>query len=155
MVAQTDRKNPQKHIAETCRQISNRLSHVFKTLDAHVSTKALSVVKLMYLLTKFRPTVLVEHVITLQPALNLAVDSQNGINLVCGVAELLEEIVPLIEHPSEKFLTKLKVHLMKLVLTQTRDVARSCLSCLSAIVNKMTTNYTMIRRICAEYCTYI
>lgn len=49
------------------------------------------------------------------------------------------------EHPSEIFLADLESHLMMLIVTQSQAVVLSCVSCLSAVVNKITKNYTLIR----------
>lgn len=61
------------------------------------------------------------------------------------VAEILEQVVPLMEHPSESFLADLETHLMILVCSYNQSVVQSCLSCLGAVVNRITKNYKLIR----------
>lgn len=49
------------------------------------------------------------------------------------------------EHPSESFLADLEEHLMVLVVSLNQSVVLSCLSCLGAVINKITKNYKLIR----------
>ena len=49
------------------------------------------------------------------------------------------------EHPSDSFLADLEGHLMMLVVSLNQTVVASCLSCLGAVINKITKNYKLIR----------
>lgn len=42
--------------------------------------------------------------------------NQNDFMVICNVAKILELVVPLIEHPSETFLTTIEEDLMKLII---------------------------------------
>lgn len=88
---------------------------------------------------------IVRHAITLEPYLNVKCNSNYIVRFMSCVAEILENVVPLMEHPSESFLYDLERHLMMLVVVQHQTVVQSCISCLGAIVNKLTRNYKLIR----------
>lgn len=143
------KKSLTKHMVEACQQIANRLLHAAKSLETLDIQKALSLVKLLNLMAKFLSTVLEEHIMILLPIPSIADNTASGIKLVCGVTELLEEMVPLMEHPSKIFLTRLEKHLVTSALNKSDEVARSCFSCLSTIVNKIAKDFALIRRICA------
>ncbi len=42
--------------------------------------------------------------------------SQSDFMVICNVAKILELVVPLMDHPSESFLTTIEEDLMKLIL---------------------------------------
>ncbi|KAL0194116.1 hypothetical protein M9458_012412, partial [Cirrhinus mrigala] len=64
--------------------------------------------------------------------------------VICNVAKILELVVPLMDHPSESFLTTIEEDLMKLILKYGMTVVQYCVSCLGAIVNKVTHNYKFV-----------
>ena len=55
------------------------------------------------------------------------------------------QVVPLVNNASEYFLASLEEHLMLLVVSLNQAVVTSCVSCLGALVNKITKNYKLIR----------
>merc|ERR1719471_2713272 len=71
-----------------------------------------------YLFAKSRPQLLVNHVQTLQPYLNVKCQTQGDYQIISNVARTLELTVPLIEHPSEIFLSQLEEASVKLILLQ-------------------------------------
>lgn len=46
----------------------------------------------------------------------LIFQTQNDFMVICNVAKILELVVPLMEHPSETFLTTIEEDLMKLII---------------------------------------
>lgn len=46
----------------------------------------------------------------------LTFQTQNDFMVICNVAKILELVVPLMEHPSETFLTTIEEDLMKLII---------------------------------------
>uniref|UniRef100_A0A671PY36 Nipped-B protein n=1 Tax=Sinocyclocheilus anshuiensis TaxID=1608454 RepID=A0A671PY36_9TELE len=70
--------------------------------------------------------------------------SQSDFMVICNVAKILELVVPLMDHPSESFLTTIEEDLMKLILKYGMTVVQYCVSCLGAIVNKVTHNYKFV-----------
>lgn len=48
--------------------------------------------------------------------LSLYFQTQNDFMVICNVAKILELVVPLMEHPSETFLTTIEEDLMKLII---------------------------------------
>lgn len=95
----------------------------------------------------------------------------NDFMVICNVAKILELVVPLMEHPSETFLATIEEDLMKLIIKYgmtvnkfvshegaSQDsivqvvkfynlfmqVVQHCVSCLGAVVNKVTHNYKFV-----------
>ncbi|XP_010723647.1 nipped-B-like protein [Meleagris gallopavo] len=64
--------------------------------------------------------------------------------VICNVAKILELVVPLMEHPSETFLATIEEDLMKLIIKYGMAVVQHCVSCLGAVVNKVTQNYKFV-----------
>lgn len=139
------KKEPAKEVVKACQQLADGLVNEIIKFEASDSQKVLSCVTTLHLLAKVRPQLLVKHGISLEPYLNIKCSSQNGLKFISCIAEILEEVVPLMEHPSETFLADLETHLMILVCSHNQTVVHSCLSCLSAVVNKITKNYKLIR----------
>merc|ERR1712241_533208 len=66
-------------------------------------------------------------------------------------ARTLELVVPLIEHPSEIFLSQLEEASIKLIILHDKTVVAACLSCLGSVVNEVTKNFTLIRDCFKKY----
>lgn len=107
--------------------------------------KSLSCVTTIGLLAKVRPVLLVKHAITLEPYLNLKSNDPQTSKFIASIADILQSVVPLMEHPSESFLADLETHLMYLVVYHNQGVVNSSLSCLGSVVNKISKNYKLIR----------
>nr|CAD7424434.1 unnamed protein product [Timema monikensis] len=105
----------------------------------------------LYLFSKIRPQLLVNHAITLQPYLSLKCQTQGDYQIISSVARTLELVVPLMEHPSETFLAQLEEDSVKLILQHDRTVVASCLSCLGSVVNNVTRNFKLIRDCFKKY----
>lgn len=114
-------------------------------LEGSDSRKVLGCITTLNLLAKVRPTLLVKHTITLEPYLNIKGNSQDVVKFICFIAEIIEQVVPLMEHPGNSFLVDLESHLMMLICSQKQMVVLSCVSCLGAVVNRITKNYALIR----------
>ncbi|KAH0627889.1 hypothetical protein JD844_008441 [Phrynosoma platyrhinos] len=71
-------------------------------------------------------------------------NTQNDFMVICNVAKILELVVPLMEHPSETFLATIEEDLMKLIIKYGMTVVQHCVSCLGAVVNKVTQNYKFV-----------
>ncbi|XP_026212056.1 nipped-B-like protein A isoform X2 [Anabas testudineus] len=98
----------------------------------------------LYLFSKIRAQLMVKHAMTMQPYLTTKCNTQNDFMVICNVAKILELVVPLMEHPSETFLTTIEEDLMKLIIKYGMTVVQHCVSCLGAIVNKVTHNYKFV-----------
>ena len=77
--------------------------------------------------------------------------TQGDYQIISHVARTLELTVPLIEHPSEIFLSQLEEASMKLILLHDKTVVSACLSCLGSVVNNVTRNFTLIRDCFKKY----
>lgn len=132
-------------MVKACQQLADGLVNEILKFEASDNQKLLSCVTTLHLLAKVRPILLVNHGITLEPYLNIQTSSANGLKFMSCIAEILEQVVPLMEHPSESFLVDLETHLMYLACIHNQQVVHSCLSCLGAVVNKITKNYRLIR----------
>ncbi|XP_058453051.1 nipped-B protein [Malaya genurostris] len=139
------KKEIPKTLIKACQQIVDGLVDATMKLESSENKKLVGCITALHLFAKIQPHLLVNHAMTLEPYLNIR--CQNAINykFISSVAEILEQVVPLMEHPSEIFLADLESHLMMLVVTQSQAVVLSCVSCLSAVVNRITKNYTLIR----------
>ena len=67
----------------------------------------------LFIFSKTRPLLLVDHAQTLQPYLSITCNSANDYQIVSDVARTLELTVPLIKHPSEIFLSQLEEDAVK------------------------------------------
>lgn len=133
-------------MVKACQQLADGLVNEILKFEASDSKKVLSCVTTLHLIAKVRPTLLINHGITLEPYLNVYATTANGLKFISCIAEILERVVPLMEHPSESFLVDLETHLMVLACSQNQQhVVHSCLSCLGAVINKITKNYPLIR----------
>ncbi|TRY98298.1 hypothetical protein DNTS_032801 [Danionella cerebrum] len=108
------------------------------------STRLVACITTLYLFSKIRPQLMVKHAMTMQPYLTTKCSSQSDFMVICNVAKILELVVPLMDHPSESFLTTIEEDLMKLILKYGMTVVQYCVSCLGAIVNKVTRNYKFV-----------
>uniref|UniRef100_A0A9J8A1X0 Nipped-B protein n=1 Tax=Cyprinus carpio carpio TaxID=630221 RepID=A0A9J8A1X0_CYPCA len=108
------------------------------------STRLVACITTLYLFSKIRPQLMVKHAMTMQPYLTTKCSSQSDFMVICNVAKILELVVPLMDHPSENFLTTIEEDLMKLILKYGMTVVQYCVSCLGSIVNKVTHNYKFV-----------
>lgn len=131
---------------KACQQLADGLVNETIRLDGLDNIdKLLSCVTTISLLAKVRPALLVKHAITLEPYLNLRSNDPQMSKFIASIADILESVVPLMEHPSESFLADLESHLMYRVVYHNQVVVNSCLSCLGSVVNKISKNYKLIR----------
>ncbi|XP_078287021.1 nipped-B-like protein isoform X4 [Rhinoraja longicauda] len=98
----------------------------------------------LYLFSKIQPHLMVKHAMTLQPYLTTKCNTQSDFLVICNVAKILELVVPLMEHPSETFLATIEEDLMKLILKHGMTVVQHCVSCLGAVVNRVTHNHKFV-----------
>uniref|UniRef100_A0A3P9IZF3 Nipped-B protein n=1 Tax=Oryzias latipes TaxID=8090 RepID=A0A3P9IZF3_ORYLA len=108
------------------------------------SSRLVSCITTLLLFTKIRPQLMIKHAMTIQPYLTTKCNSQNVFMVICNVAKILELVVPLMENPSEAFLTTIEEDLMKLIVKHGMTVVQHCVSCLGAIINKVTHNYKFV-----------
>lgn len=139
------KKEPPKEVVKACQQLADGLINAVIRLEGTDSKRVVSCIITLNLLAKVRPILLVKHAMTLEPYLNIKGNINHIVRFIGFVAEILEQVVPLMEHPSESFLADLETHLMMLVCSHNQSVVNSCLSCLGAIVNRITKNYKLIR----------
>ncbi|XP_072228072.1 nipped-B-like protein B isoform X4 [Leuresthes tenuis] len=108
------------------------------------SSRLVACISTLYLFTKIRAQLMVKHAMTMQPYLATKCNTQNDFVVICNVAKILELVVPLMENPSETFLTTIEEDLMKLIIKHGMTVVQHCVSCLGAVVNKVTHNYKFV-----------
>ncbi|KAJ8401576.1 hypothetical protein AAFF_G00378930 [Aldrovandia affinis] len=108
------------------------------------STRLVACITTLYLFSKIRAQLMVKHAMTMQPYLTTKCNTQSDFLVICNVAKILELVVPLMEHPSETFLTTIEEDLMKLIIKYGMMVVQHCVSCLGAVVNKVTHNYKFV-----------
>uniref|UniRef100_A0A3Q1BMG9 Nipped-B protein n=1 Tax=Amphiprion ocellaris TaxID=80972 RepID=A0A3Q1BMG9_AMPOC len=132
--------------------VDNLVEHILKyeesladCEDKGVSSgRLVACITTLYLFSKIRAQLMVKHAMTMQPYLTTKCNTQNDFMVICNVAKILELVVPLMEHPSETFLTTIEEDLMKLIIKYGMTVVQHCVSCLGAVVNKVTHNYKFV-----------
>ena len=156
-------KEPPKQLLLACQQIVDCLIEtVLKTEEQNLrletgsnafgqSHRIVACLTTTFLFAKTRPQLLVNHVQTLQPYLNVRCQTQGDYHIISNVARTLELTVPLIEHPSEIFLSQLEEASIKLILLHDKIVVAACLSCLGSVVNNVTKNFQLIRDCFKKY----
>ena len=115
------------------------------------SNRLVACLTTLFLFSKIRPGLLVEHVQTLSPYLSVTVRTKMDQHIISNVARTLELTVPLLKHPSEIFLSQLEESSVKLILLHDKKVMEACLSCLGSVVNDVTKNYKLIRDCFTQY----
>ncbi|KAM4642931.1 nipped-B-like protein isoform 2-T2 [Amazona ochrocephala] len=142
-----------KPVKKACTQlVDNLVEHILKYEESLSdsdtrgvnSGRLVACITTLFLFSKIRPQLMVKHAMTMQPYLTTKCSTQNDFMVICNVAKILELVVPLMEHPSETFLATIEEDLMKLIIKYGMTVVQHCVSCLGAIVNKVTQNYKFV-----------
>ncbi|XP_053264402.1 nipped-B-like protein isoform X3 [Podarcis raffonei] len=142
-----------KPVKKACTQlVDNLVEHILKYEESLAdsdnkgvnSSCLVACITTLFLFSKIRPQLMVKHAMTMQPYLTTKCSSQNDFMVICNVAKILELVVPLMEHPSETFLATIEEDLMKLIIKYGMTVVQHCVSCLGAVVNKVTQNYKFV-----------
>ncbi|XP_078657407.1 nipped-B-like protein A isoform X3 [Branchiostoma floridae x Branchiostoma belcheri] len=142
-----------KPASKACVQITNCLvqnvlsleEKTAETVESRTSSHRLvSSLQTLYLFSKVRPELLVDHAMTLQPYLSTQCSTQGDYLVLHNVARILQLVVPLMEHPSEVFLASLEEDLMKLIIKHGMMILQACVSCLAAVVNSVTHNIKLV-----------
>ncbi|XP_013107100.2 nipped-B protein isoform X1 [Stomoxys calcitrans] len=136
---------PPQEIILACQQLADGLVDRLIELEDTDNERMLGCVTTLHLLAKVRPQLLVRHAMTIEPYLNIKCHASTAPKFICAVADILEKVVPLVNNASESFLASLEEHLMLLVVSLNQAVVSSCVSCLGAVVNKITKNFKLIR----------
>ncbi|XP_068166515.1 nipped-B-like protein A isoform X2 [Antennarius striatus] len=130
--------------------VDNLVEHILKYEESLAenkgvnSTRLVACITTLYLFSKIRAQLMVKHAMTMQPYLTTKCNTANDFMVICNVAKILELVVPLMEHPSETFLATMEEDLMKLIIKYGMTVVQHCVSCLGAVVNKVTHNYKFV-----------
>ncbi|KAH8408181.1 hypothetical protein KR222_006608, partial [Zaprionus bogoriensis] len=136
---------PPQEIVLACQQLADGLVDRLIELEDTDNARMLGCITTLHLLAKVRPQLLIRHAMTIEPYLNIKCHSASAAKFICAVADILEKVVPLVNNASESFLASLEEHLMLLVVSRNQAEVTSCVSCLGALVNKITKNYKLIR----------
>ncbi|XP_006006990.1 nipped-B-like protein isoform X2 [Latimeria chalumnae] len=142
-----------KPVKKACTQlVDNLVEHILKYEESLAdsdnkgvnSNRLVACITTLYLFSKIRPQLMVKHAMTMQPYLTTKCNTQSDFMVICNVAKILELVVPLMEHPSETFLATIEEDLMKLIIKHGMTVVQHTVSCLGAVVNKVTHNYKFV-----------
>ncbi|XP_065558783.1 nipped-B-like protein B isoform X2 [Artemia franciscana] len=109
------------------------------------SVRLVACLRTLYMFAKIRPSLVVKHGITLQPYLSIRCQTQGDQLVVGAVAKTLALIIPLMEHPSESFLSQLESDCIKIICLHGPDMATPCMKCLDSVTNRLTKNYKLIQ----------
>ncbi|KAM6959390.1 nipped-B-like protein A [Aplochiton taeniatus] len=130
--------------------VDNLVEHILKNEESLAenkgvnSTRLVACITTLYMFSKIRAQLMVKHTMTMQPYLTTKCNTASDFMVICNVAKILELVVPLMEHPSETFLATIEEDLMKLIIKHGMTVVQHCVSCLGAVVNKVTHNYKFV-----------
>ncbi|MGH0176631.1 UNVERIFIED_CONTAM: hypothetical protein FKN15_073655 [Acipenser sinensis] len=132
--------------------VDNLVEHILKYEESLAdsenrgvnSNRLVACITTLFLFSKIRAQLMVKHAMTMQPYLTTKCNTQSDFLVICNVAKILELVVPLMEHPSETFLATIEEDLMKLIIKYGMTVVQHCVSCLGAVVNKVTHNYKFV-----------
>jgi cohesin loading factor subunit SCC2 len=100
-------------------------------------------IKTLSLFAKMNPSFLTGHIKTLLPYLSSATRNENVVMIVNNIAEIFGRVIPLVDRPTESFITSLEEELVKLIMKQGPMIVQSCVSCLSSVINKVSHNYKL------------
>lgn len=122
------------------------------TLEQSNTARLVGCVTALHSLAQIRPQLLIKHAISLEPYLNLKGTTAHRAKFISMLGEILEQVVPLMEHPGEVFLSELESHLMVHIMSSlSQGIISSCIGCLGAVVNKLTKNYKLVRDLFFRY----
>ncbi|XP_052774333.1 nipped-B-like protein A isoform X2 [Mya arenaria] len=152
--------NYNKSALTSCKQIVNCLvENVLRleetSIDGKCSQRLTGCLLTLYLFTKIKPDLMLEHAQTLQPYLNIKCSNQGDFYVLSYVAKILELVIPLLDHPSENFLAQVEEDMIKLILNHGMMVLESCVSCLGAVVNSVSHNYPLVKDCFQKFFGYL
>ncbi|VDK74707.1 unnamed protein product [Litomosoides sigmodontis] len=98
--------------------------------------RMLACLSTLSLFSKAKPDLMVKHAETLQPYLSMNMNGPAEQQVMNQVVNMLERVVPLMDHPSESFLKTLDESLYHLVKDGGMRIIASSLACNAAIYNK-------------------
>uniref|UniRef100_A0A915PUN3 Nipped-B protein n=1 Tax=Setaria digitata TaxID=48799 RepID=A0A915PUN3_9BILA len=98
--------------------------------------RMLACLSTLSLFSKAKPDLMVKHAETLQPYLSMNMNGPAEQQVMNQVVNMLERVVPLMDHPSESFLRTLDESLYQLVKDGGMRIIASSLACNAAIYNK-------------------
>ncbi|XP_049947825.1 nipped-B-like protein A [Schistocerca serialis cubense] len=97
------------------------------------------------------PQLFVPHIINLHTYLNYHCEAAESYYIVKSAAEIVEAVLPLVDYPSETFLSDVEECCIRNILQQHYILVKSSMSCLAAVVNNATHNYSLIRDCFCRY----
>ncbi|KAK0394945.1 hypothetical protein QR680_001025 [Steinernema hermaphroditum] len=111
--------------------------HVEAGLRHHKSQANLAAsVRCLFLFSKACPKYLAKYVEILQPYLSVATGSNFDLTIVQQMVSMMENVVPLLDHPSDSFLHNLDKQLAELVKNSGMAIIRSAVKCSSVLYNR-------------------
>lgn len=103
----------------------------------------LSAVTTIWLFGKVAPQLLLNHISTLHPYLQIKCTTQLDIMVLSKVVQILELVLPRLSSPSESLLTRIEEDLTKNIIQNNASVLDSCVSCLATVIHKHSKNTTL------------
>ncbi|GMT16922.1 hypothetical protein PFISCL1PPCAC_8219 [Pristionchus fissidentatus] len=86
--------------------------------------------------SKVRPMLLLKHIEALQPYLSMTAKTSVEQSVLNQVINMLERVIPLIDHPSAEFITRVDKNLGELVKMSGMTITASAISCAAALHQK-------------------
>lgn len=124
-------------------------------IDEAFSKNQLVYMTALYLFAKVQPQLLVKHAINLQSYFSIKCFTKYDYQTIGFLAQTFELVVPLMENPSDVFISRLEEDSVKMILQHDKIVVDSCLSLISYIINNLTKNFGLIRDLFLKYYAHL
>ncbi|KRX59136.1 Nipped-B-like protein, partial [Trichinella sp. T9] len=111
---------------------SNRF--VLESSNSNSYQRFLSCLSTICVFSKVEPRLMIPYIETMQPYLSMSCSNSAEQSVMTQVIKIIELVVPLIEHPSPKFLKQLEDGLCKLMSKAQQNIVQASISCLSVIL---------------------
>ncbi|RHZ50276.1 hypothetical protein Glove_502g15 [Diversispora epigaea] len=142
-----------REVLNICQCIVDCLfEHLLTLQDSNSKSEVVSCISTICLLSSASPTLVANHVVTLQPYLKSA-SSPDDQSILYYVLIIYRNVLPLLKRPNPIFLNELETALIGLLTKSPQKILQEVVPCLCVIIDKLTFNYarlTKLLRSCIE-----
>ncbi|CAG8488506.1 3073_t:CDS:10 [Acaulospora morrowiae] len=117
--------------------------HLLTLQDSNSKTEVVSCISTICLLSNASPTLVSNHVVTLQPYLKSASTSDDQ-SILYYVLMIYRNVLPLLKRPNPIFLNEIETALMGLLTKSPQKILQEVVPCLCVIIDKLTFNYARL-----------
>ncbi|CAG8487296.1 8961_t:CDS:10 [Diversispora eburnea] len=142
-----------REVLNICQCIVDCLfEHLLTLQDSNSKSEVVSCISTICLLSSASPTLVANHVVTLQPYLKSA-STPDDQSILYYVLIIYRNVLPLLKRPNPIFLNELETALIGLLTKSPQKILQEVVPCLCVIIDKLTFNYarlTKLLRSCIE-----